>query len=99
MQTPNTLRALEAAARAQVLAPNAVADLHAAYLFFRRAEIRLHTALDVQGSALEAGTGEWAAWARAVFPSQEDAGEVFRAAWGEHAAKVRGVFEAVRAAL
>ena len=96
LQTPNTLRALDAAARVQVLAEQDVAILGAAYRFFRRAEVRLHTALEVRGSALQAGSAEWKAWARAVFPAREDAEEAFGAAWSEHSERVRRVFEQVR---
>ncbi len=102
LQTPNTLRALEAAARAQVLAAEDVAVLRAAYEFFRRAEVRLHTALDVRGSALHAQSAEWKAWARAVFPgleAAEAAEAAFAQTWSEHSQAVRRIFERVRAEL
>ncbi len=99
LQTPNTLRSLQAAAQVQVLAAQNVAVLGAAYEFFRRAEIRLHTALDVKGSALPAHSPEWKAWARAVFPNREDAEDAFAGSWSEHSRGVREVFEEVREGL
>jgi len=99
MQTPNTLHVLRAADEAQVLASTQARALEEAYVFLRRAEIRLHTALDVRGSSLKQSTPEWKAWARAVFPHADEPEQEFEEAWRAHSQKVREIFEDVRAKL
>jgi glutamate-ammonia-ligase adenylyltransferase len=97
LQGPNTLQVLAGAVQAQVLARDDLQVLEAAYTFFRRAEIRLHTALDVRGSSLKSGTPEWKSWARAVFPESSEAEHEFEEAWRSHTRGVREIFERVRA--
>jgi glutamate-ammonia-ligase adenylyltransferase len=98
LQTPNTLRQLEAAREAQLLTPEEETAMHEGYNFLRRAELRLQITQEHGASTVKGGTPEFRAWARAIFPneSSEVAAERFESAWKHHATRVRAVMERVR---
>ena len=98
LQTPNTLRVLQAARDAQVLGEDDVQVLAEAYLWLRRAEIRLHFALENPPSKVRENSPELAAWAHALYPAlaREDAQQQFESDWMKHTTGARRVFERVR---
>lgn len=98
LQTPNTLFQLEAAREAELLAPAEYETLEAAYLWLRRAELRLQIAREGGAAAVKRTSPDFAIWARAVFPGEpvDVATANFEAAWLHHTNGVRGVFERVR---
>jgi glutamate-ammonia-ligase adenylyltransferase len=101
LQTPNTWHQLEAAESARVLEPADAEALRHAYLFLRRAELRLQITQENAPKVVKRGSPEWTRWARALFPNEpsEVAGERFEEEWKSSTQSVRQVFERVRDAL
>ena len=101
LQTPNTLRQLEAAREAALIAANEFDQLELAYLWLRRAELRLQIAREGGAAAIKAGSPDFTIWARATFPGVpvDEATTRFERAWKQHTANVRQIFERVRDAL
>jgi glutamate-ammonia-ligase adenylyltransferase len=96
MQTPNTLRQLEAAQGAGLLTEAEFTALQNAYVFLRRAELRLQITQEGGVKAIKTGTTEFEAWARAIYPTDESAAERFTEEWTHFTAEARKVFERVR---
>ena len=101
LQTPGTLRQLEAAREAELISPREWDDLEAAYLWLRRAELRLQIARENGAAAIARASEDFTIWARAMFPglAVEEAQARFEATWRAHTDNVRRVFERVRDAL
>ena len=98
LQTPNTLFQLEAARQAELISPEEYERLEAAYLWLRRAELRLQIAREGGAAAIKGGSPDFKIWARALFPGLpvDAATSSFAAAWLHHTGNVRQVFERVR---
>ena len=97
LQTPNTLHQLEAAREANLIAAKDFEELEAAYLWLRRAELRLQIAREGGAAAVKHASPDLTIWARAVFPgvSIEAATASFETAWLLHTSNVRRSFERV----
>jgi [glutamine synthetase] adenylyltransferase / [glutamine synthetase]-adenylyl-L-tyrosine phosphorylase len=98
LQMPNTLHQIEAARGAALLSDVEAAALRDAYLFLRRAELRLQITQDHNVRAVQRGSKGWTSWARAVFPDEPDevATARFEAEWQTHTRAARTVMECVR---
>jgi glutamate-ammonia-ligase adenylyltransferase len=98
LQTPNTLFQVQAARDAGLLSEEEAQTLHDGYDFLRRAELRLQITQEHGSSTVKAGTPEFRAWARAIFPeeSSDVAMERFEAGWKLHTGSIRAVMERVR---
>jgi glutamate-ammonia-ligase adenylyltransferase len=98
LQTPNTLRQIEAAREAELLADVEAGALRDAYLFLRRAELRLQITQDHSVRAVQRGSKGWTSWARAVFPDEPDevATARFEEEWQTRTHAARAVMERVR---
>ena len=98
LQTPNTLRQLEAARAARLISADDFERLELAYLWLRRAELRLQIAREGGAAAIKRGAADFTVWARAMFPGVpiEEAKARFESAWSQHTSGVRAVFERVR---
>ncbi len=97
LQTPNTLRQVEAARGAELLSPAEANALRDAYTFLRRAELRLQITQEHAGRALRHGTPEWTSWARSIFPDEPDqAAARFETEWRANTQAARAVMERVR---
>jgi len=101
LQTPNTLRQIEGASQNRVLDEASANDLTNAYLFFRRAELRLQITQENAPRVVKRGSKEFINLSRALFPdeSTEVAQEKFEEQWSSSTRCVRQVFERVRDAL
>ena len=101
LQTPNTLRQIEGASQNRVLDEASANDLTNAYLFFRRAELRLQITQENAPRVVKRGSKEFINLSRALFPdeSTEVAQEKFEEQWKTSTQKVRAIFERVRDAL
>ena len=101
LQTPNTLRQLEAAREAALISAVEFDELELAYLWLRRAELRLQIAREGGTAAIKASSPDFAIWARATFPGVpiDEATTRFERAWKQHTGNVRRIFERVRAEL
>ncbi len=98
LQTPGTLRQLEAAREAELISGGEFEQLELAYLWLRRAELRLQIAREGGASAIKRDSPDAAIWARATFPGVpiDEAKARFEQAWERHTSNVRRVFERVR---
>ena len=98
LQTPNTLRQLEAAREAELISPAEFDDLEVAYLWLRRAELRLQIAREGGAAAIKRDSPDFAVWARAMFAGVPigEAKARFESAWSQHTGGVRRIFERVR---
>jgi glutamate-ammonia-ligase adenylyltransferase len=98
LQTPNTLRQIEASREAELLTDAEAAALRDAYLFLRRAELRLQITQDHSVRAVQRGSKGWTSWARAVFPGEpnEIATARFEEEWHLRTRAARSVMERVR---
>ncbi len=98
LQTPNTLRQLEAARAAHLISADDFERLEMAYLWLRRAELRLQIAREGGAAAIKRDAPDFTTWARAMFPGVpiEEAKTRFEAAWIQHTSHVRRLFERVR---
>ena len=67
LQTPNTLRQLEAAREAQLISAHEFDELELAYLWLRRAELRLQIAREGGAAAIKRDSPDFTIWARAMF--------------------------------
>jgi len=101
LQTPNTLRQIEAAAQNRVLDEASADDLTNAYIFFRRAELRLQITQENAPRIVKRGSKEFINLSRALFPDESTAvaQEKFEEQWSSSTEKVRQVFKKVRDAL
>ena len=101
LQTPNTLRQLEAAHEAHLISADDFEALEMAYLWLRRAELRLQIAREGGAAAIKRDAADFTIWARAMFPGVpvDEAKARFETAWSQHTSGVRRVFERVRDAL
>ena len=101
LQTPNTLRQIEAAAQNRVLDESSARDLANAYIFFRRAELRLQITQENAPRVVKRGSKEFVNLSRALFPDESTAvaQEKFEEQWRSSTRNVRQVFERVRDAL
>ncbi len=101
LQTPNTLRQIEAAREVRVLDEPSANDLTNAYIFFRRMELRLQITQENAPRVVKRGTKEFINLSRALFPdeSTEVAQEKFEEQWSSSTRKVHAIFERVRDAL
>ena len=98
LQTPNTLRQLEAARAAGRISAADFETLELAYLWLRRAELRLQIAREGGAAAIKRDAADFKVWARAMFPGVpiEEAKARFENAWSQHTSGVRQIFERVR---
>ena len=96
LQTPNMLRQIEAARAAALLSDEEAIHLRDAYVFLRRAELRLQIVHGRSSKALASKSPEFASWARAVFPDESDAATHFESVWKAHTEAARRVMERVR---
>ena len=98
LQTPNTLRQLEAAREAHLISAEDFEQIEMAYLWLRRAELRLQIAREGGAAAIKRDAPDFAIWARAMLPGVpiDEAKARFESAWTQHTANVRRVFERVR---
>ena len=98
LQTPGTLRQLEAAREAELISPTDFEQLELAYIWLRRAELRLQIAREGGASAIKRESPDFTIWARATFPGVpvDEAKTRFESAWTEHTGNVRRIFERVR---
>ena len=101
LQTPNTLRQLEAAHDYDLISAREFEDLELAYLWLRRAELRLQIAREGGAAGIARASSDFKIWTRALFPGlpEGEAAARFESAWARHTAPVRRVFERVRAEL
>ncbi len=101
LQTPNTLRQIEAAAEVRVLDAASASALHDAYLFFRRVELRLQITQENAPRVVKKSSPQMLALSRSLFPDEENsvAQERFEERWTSSTRNVRNVFERVRDAL
>jgi glutamate-ammonia-ligase adenylyltransferase len=99
LQTPNTLRQIEAASQAELLSETRAAGLVRAYIFLRRAELRLQVTQEHSIQAVKRDSTEWTAWARSLYPATPDAPEHFAMQWQTHTQTAREIMEMVRDAL
>lgn len=98
LQTPNTLQQIEAAQNAGLLSGDEARILNETYVFLRRAELRLQVTQEHAVKAVKAGSKEWVAWTRSLFPdeSNEVATERFKEQWQTSTQAARRVMERVR---
>ena len=98
LQTPNTLYQLEAAREAELISPADFEAMELAYLWLRRAELRLQIAREGGAAAIKRDAPDFTIWARAMFPGVpiDEAKERFENAWAQHTSHVRRIFERVR---
>lgn len=98
LQTPGTMRQLEAARDAELISPAEFEQLELAYLWLRRAELRLQIAREGGASAIKRESPDFTIWARATFPGvpEVEAKSRFETAWERHTSNVRRIFERVR---
>lgn len=98
LQTPSTLRQLEAAADAKVLSAEQAQSLSAAYHFLRRAELRRQIVHRRSENAVKRDSRDFVVWARSMFPElpQDSACEQFEEIWNNYTVTVRRIFEQVR---
>jgi len=101
LQTPNTLRQIEAARECQLLSEEESDVLRDAYVFLRRAELRLQITQEHAARAPSKGSHEWISWARSLFPDEEEeeASAKFEQQWRMSTHAARQVMERVRDAL
>ena len=101
LQTPNTLRQIEAARANRVLDDASSQILTNAYIFFRRVELRLQITQENAPRVVKKESPQMLALSRSLFPdeSSEVAQERFEEQWKTSTGKVRQVFERVRDAL
>ncbi|HVF84932.1 MAG TPA: putative nucleotidyltransferase substrate binding domain-containing protein, partial [Abditibacteriaceae bacterium] len=101
LQTPNTLRQIEGASQNRVLDEASAQDLTNAYLFFRRAELRLQITQENAPRVVKRGSKEFINLSRALFPDERTAvaQEKFEEQWSLSAQNVRAIFARVRDAL
>ena len=101
LQTPNTLRQIEAARAAKVLSDDEARVLTDGYVFLRRAELRLQITQEHAPTSVKENASEWKSWARSIFPDVDEATacERFAAEWLDHTQAVRKVMERVRDSL
>ena len=98
LQTPGTMRQLEAARDAELISPAEFEQLELAYIWLRRAELRLQIAREGGASAIKRESPDFSIWARAMFPGVpiDEAKARFESAWLQHTSNVRRIFERVR---
>ena len=98
LQTPNTLRQLEAARDLELISPDDFEQLELAYLWLRRAELRLQIAREGGAAAIKRDAADFTIWARAMFPGVpvDEAKARFESAWTQHTSNVRQIFERIR---
>lgn len=98
LQTPNTLFQIEAARAAELLSDEESRVLSDTYVFLRRAELRLQVTQEHVVKAVKAGSKEWVAWTRSLFPEEpnEVATQRFKEQWQTSTQAARRVMERVR---
>ena len=98
LQTPGTMRQLEAVRDAELISPTEFEQLELAYIWLRRAELRLQIAREGGASAIKRESPDFSIWARAMFPGVpiDEAKARFESAWLQHTSNVRRIFERVR---
>jgi glutamate-ammonia-ligase adenylyltransferase len=97
LQTPNTLRQIDAAHAANLFSDDEAAALRDAYTFLRRAELRLQVTQEQGAKAVRAGTPAFTTWARAVFPDDQTSAETrFAEEWKARTSAARAVMQRVR---
>ena len=101
LQTPNTLRQIEAARDCGLLSEHDAKVLRDAYVFLRRAELRLQITQEQAARAPKKESREWISWARSLFPdeNEEAASAKFEEQWHMSTHASRQVMEQVRDAL
>ncbi len=98
LQTPGTMRQLEAAREAELISSTDFEQLELAYIWLRRAELRLQIAREGGASVIKRESPDFTIWARATFPGVpiDEAKARFESAWTQHTSNVRRIFERVR---
>lgn len=96
LQTPSTLAQIEAARAAALLSEEEAAALRETYVFLRRAELRLQITQEGAVKGVKRDSKEFAAWARAVFPGDDNAAAHFVETWDASTRGARLVMERVR---
>ncbi len=101
LQTQNTLQQIAAAAEHRVLDVDSADALRDAYVFFRRAELRLQITQENAPRVVKRGSRAFVGLCRSLFPDESSgiASEKFEERWSSSTRSVRKIFERVRDAL